>query len=98
MRAQFLQLVTHVFINVLESVKKCRSDRRGARAILDARAQLLFSRVHQSAVRVVDDHELLSAEQMMRDDRSESTRLNSSHSQISYAVFCLKKQNASLSE
>src|SRR5688572_32111745 len=23
-----------------------------------------------------------------------STRLNSSHSQISYAVFCLKKQNA----
>src|SRR5688572_31110536 len=25
--------------------------------------------------------------------RSEGTRLNSSHSQISYAVFCLKKQN-----
>src|SRR2546430_12493444 len=25
-------------------------------------------------------------------DRSESTRLNSSHSQISYAVFCLKKK------
>src|SRR5688572_32687872 len=27
-----------------------------------------------------------------RDNRSESTRLNSSHSQISYAVFCLKKK------
>src|SRR2546430_12327161 len=26
-----------------------------------------------------------------------STRLNSSHSQISYAVFCLKKKNAGLS-
>src|SRR2546430_3834165 len=26
-----------------------------------------------------------------------STRLNSSHSQISYAVFCLKKKNLSLS-
>src|SRR5688572_31079142 len=26
------------------------------------------------------------------DARSESTRLNSSHSQISYAVFCLKKK------
>src|SRR5688572_26911848 len=26
------------------------------------------------------------------DERSESTRLNSSHSQISYAVFCLKKK------
>src|SRR2546430_12284856 len=25
--------------------------------------------------------------------RSEGTRLNSSHSQISYAVFCLKKKN-----
>src|SRR2546430_2854941 len=25
-----------------------------------------------------------------------STRLNSSHSQISYAVFCLKKKNATL--
>src|SRR2546427_4207757 len=25
-------------------------------------------------------------------ERSESTRLNSSHSQISYAVFCLKKK------
>src|SRR5688572_31563658 len=29
-----------------------------------------------------------------RDDRDrKSTRLNSSHSQISYAVFCLKKKN-----
>src|SRR2546428_3874124 len=26
-----------------------------------------------------------------------STRLNSSHDQISYAVFCLKKKNASIS-
>src|SRR5258708_22186291 len=28
-----------------------------------------------------------------RDGRSESTRLNSSHQIISYAVFCLKKKN-----
>src|SRR2546430_4324721 len=27
-----------------------------------------------------------------------STRLNSSHSQISYAVFCLKKKNMSVSD
>src|SRR5688572_32759575 len=32
---------------------------------------------------------------MRRLDRK-STRLNSSHSQISYAVFCLKKKNQSL--
>src|SRR2546430_12418051 len=31
----------------------------------------------------------------VRTDRK-STRLNSSHSQISYAVFCLKKKNESL--
>src|SRR3712207_7103258 len=29
------------------------------------------------------------------DLRSESTRLNSSHANISYAVFCLKKKNKS---
>src|SRR3712207_7306249 len=28
----------------------------------------------------------------LRDARSESTRLNSSHANISYAVFCLKKK------
>src|SRR5688572_32155797 len=31
-------------------------------------------------------------ERELREDRK-STRLNSSHSQISYAVFCLKKKN-----
>src|SRR2546430_13551882 len=30
-----------------------------------------------------------------RDEDRKSTRLNSSHSQISYAVFCLKKKNTS---
>src|SRR2546430_11362311 len=29
----------------------------------------------------------------LRDGDRKSTRLNSSHSQISYAVFCLKKKN-----
>src|SRR5688572_31093376 len=33
-----------------------------------------------------------SRHQRKREDRK-STRLNSSHSQISYAVFCLKKKN-----
>src|SRR2546430_5964402 len=32
----------------------------------------------------------------LRDRDRKSTRLNSSHSQISYAVFCLKKNNQSL--
>src|SRR2546427_8538982 len=36
----------------------------------------------------------LSAAELQRTQRDrKSTRLNSSHSQISYAVFCLKKKN-----
>src|SRR5688572_31870112 len=42
-------------------------------------------RAHFDAVAIIPDHEL------RRRDRK-STRLNSSHSQISYAVFCLKKK------
>src|SRR2546430_13667257 len=37
----------------------------------------------------IDDREI--EERVVRRDRK-STRLNSSHSQISYAVFCLKKK------
>src|SRR2546430_9359874 len=33
-----------------------------------------------------------------RQQDRKSTRLNSSHSQISYAVFCLKKKNRSLTD
>src|SRR5215472_17755348 len=59
MRSQFLQLMPHVFFDVLESVEKGRRDGGGAGAVLDARAQLLLGRMHQAAVRVVDDHEFL---------------------------------------
>src|SRR5688572_32034899 len=59
-------------------------------------------RAAQSARRERDPHDRRSA-QHRRDDRPlrrrglrggdrKSTRLNSSHSQISYAVFCLKKK------
>src|SRR2546427_1880598 len=44
--------------------------------------------VHHGAI--VGGHRFAAVEQ----DRK-STRLNSSHSQISYAVFCLKKKNVS---
>src|SRR2546427_3070008 len=37
------------------------------------------------------------ASREVREDRK-STRLNSSHSQISYAVFCLKKKNKNTEE
>src|SRR2546430_13478162 len=42
--------------------------------------------------RVDPDHPTAATEGVTVGDRK-STRLNSSHSQISYAVFCLKKTN-----
>src|SRR2546430_9686563 len=42
-----------------------------------------------------DEQRMRSPPAEQREDRK-STRLNSSHSQISYAVFCLKKKNCSL--
>src|SRR2546430_12959813 len=48
------------------------------------------NRNHWRSELVVPSKEL--AEHIGRRDRK-STRLNSSHSQISYAVFCLKKKN-----
>src|SRR3712207_7202603 len=38
------------------------------------------------------EHQLVDHEGLLREDRK-STRLNSSHANISYAVFCLKKNN-----
>ena len=69
MRAEFLQLMAHVFVDVLESIEKGWSDRGSARAILNAGAQLLLGRMHQAAVGVIDDHEFLSAQQMVRDNQ-----------------------------
>src|SRR2546430_6918332 len=40
-----------------------------------------------------NEQELKKAKKTFRDIDRKSTRLNSSHSQISYAVFCLKKKN-----
>src|SRR5256885_7207655 len=47
----------------------------------------------QQLVRIVTEHaELQRTMREMQEDRK-STRLNSSHLVISYAVFCLKKKN-----
>src|SRR5439155_6512898 len=50
----------------LGSVGGGGSDGGGSRAILDSGAQVLFAGVHESAIRMVDDHEFLGPEQMMR--------------------------------
>src|SRR2546430_7750291 len=65
----------------------CSSDllaQRGRRAY---RAQRREAPIHHRA-------KLVAERFQSREDRK-STRLNSSHSQISYAVFCLKKKKTS---
>src|SRR2546430_7829298 len=69
---------------------------RGSVAWHAAAAAVTLVRPHWwrwSLCAVVADHLLLTAadDRPPRRDRK-STRLNSSHSQISYAVFCLKKK------
>src|SRR2546430_5612429 len=54
--------------------------------------ELLFERIHE-----LDRAQLLFTTVLAdRIQDRKSTRLNSSHSQISYAVFCLKKKKALL--
>src|SRR2546430_8917154 len=50
-------------------------------------------RLHDGVVLAGDDVSGCDDERRSCDPDRKSTRLNSSHSQISYAVFCLKKKN-----
>src|SRR5688572_31355140 len=54
-----------------------------------------FLYVLPQAADLIDDHFMHVAwgRQLLYGRDRKSTRLNSSHSQISYAVFCLKKKN-----
>src|SRR2546430_12670088 len=47
--------------------------------------------LHLTPVGVFVNEPLAKVQKLVKSDRK-STRLNSSHSQISYAVFCLKKK------
>src|SRR2546430_12471349 len=62
-----------------------------------SRGRILARDAH--AVRVDIDRQHIRCAKLRRGDREDadrkSTRLNSSHSQISYAVFCLKKKKQS---
>src|SRR2546427_6614433 len=59
----------------------------------DAREPVLFEAHHRSRRRGARHHQSRSlGTGRDRNEDRKSTRLNSSHSQISYAVFCLKKK------
>src|SRR2546427_2369758 len=59
---------------------------------LDRAAAYVAARLGEAGARVTE--QVYAEEAAGREDRK-STRLNSSHSQISYAVFCLKKKTPS---
>src|SRR2546430_11043947 len=52
---------------------------------------LLLWKLERMGPEVLEKLQILNVQRMIFRDRK-STRLNSSHSQISYAVFCLKKK------
>src|SRR2546430_12397787 len=64
-------------------------DLREVEDVVDEREQMLTGREH--IVQILTLLLVQPAEDALEQDRK-STRLNSSHSQISYAVFCLKKK------
>src|SRR2546430_9075133 len=68
----------------------CRQGRRLLMA--EARIERTVRQVHQEVDRDDAGRDEERDALHHRQDRK-STRLNSSHSQISYAVFCLKKKN-----
>src|SRR2546430_9965555 len=67
--------------------------RRKQWPLQDVTVQLQHSRIHAADCVECETKEGM-LDRIDRGDRK-STRLNSSHSQISYAVFCLKKKKSS---
>jgi len=50
MCAELLQLLADIFVDVLEGAEKGARNHGGAGAILNPGAQVLFARLHQSAI------------------------------------------------
>src|SRR2546430_4681044 len=69
--------------------------RRPPRSTLFPYTTLFRSRAHEGEARHHPGENVPTGRRAAVGDRK-STRLNSSHSQISYAVFCLKKKNRSM--
>src|SRR2546430_6086837 len=67
------------------------AERDRALAQLPARSMVWKGIAAKPSRRMTVEHKLAAQIVGIREDRK-STRLNSSHSQISYAVFCLKKK------
>src|SRR3712207_8974147 len=72
---------------------------RSAHVVEDAQSVRYLGRVAEEGLRLARRHveyvvDVLAAEAHVQDLDRKSTRLNSSHANISYAVFCLKKKTS----
>src|SRR6267378_4173741 len=74
--AELLQLVANIFFDAMEGIEEGGCNSGGSGAILDSGAQIMFGGVHQSAIGVIDDHDFLGAQQIVR------------HDQRAQGVFC----------
>src|SRR3712207_7422496 len=84
--------------------------RRPPRSTLFPYTTLFRSRDHDDALAITDQHiarehrriaaadRHVDVDRLMQGEDRKSTRLNSSHANISYAVFCLKKKKDHTSE
>src|SRR2546430_9726634 len=73
--------------------RSCRLEEPGMmRILLELLAKPVYPHVNRPGLSFICISPYISHEFRARQDRK-STRLNSSHSQTSYAVFCLKKKN-----
>src|SRR5581483_353890 len=66
MGPKLLQLMLDIFFDVLEGVEECGRNCCRPSAIVDSATQVVLTRVHQSAIRVIDDHEFLGAQEIVR--------------------------------
>src|SRR2546427_7788693 len=64
----------------------------GAKDIETLRREGRFIRITSAGLRESHAHDVVNTKEAPNNRDRKSTRLNSSHSQISYAVFCLKKK------
>ena len=65
MRLQLGQLIAAILFYILEHVEPRRLNDCGAGAPLDRLAHLVFAYGHQSAIGVVNDHELIGPQQIV---------------------------------
>src|SRR5947209_11412503 len=84
----------HLLDDGTESQRKAMQILLAVGRLADAPRLIPITSAHVSGVsyKLIGDPGLEFLEDFAREDRK-STRLNSSHANISYAVFCLKKKN-----